>query len=163
MIKISGPIIAGRSVGGISLGSSIEEFEDVLKSVKKWDASSQNKLQDVILESSSGVLCQFEPLGQKVLYLCSGALELHFNGGGVLFNISIWKDCPGVLWEGIGVGSLLRLVEDKMNLFYDEGDEVHYSDQDCGKGISFYAEELSLDENPDQKIRGISVHDWNLR
>ena len=163
MIQAFQSIVAGKSVGEIRLGSSIEEFQGALEDAQIWDASKQITLQNAIRDSSSGVLFQFNSSGQKILYLQSGGLELHFNSDGVLFNILIWGNSPGFLWEGVGVGDSLQLIENKTHLFYDEGEEVHYSLNDLAKGISFYAEECSLDESPNQKIRGISIHDWSLK
>ncbi len=91
-------------------------------------------------------------------------MELHFNGAGVLFNISVFNGYKGALWGYIKVGDPLLTVQKRCNLIYDDGDEMHYPEENSlEKGISFIAEPESLEDAPDQKIVGISVHNWLIK
>jgi gluconate kinase len=55
-------------------------------------------------------------------------------------------------------------VQQRCELAYDDGDEMHYPEESSSaQGIAFLADGQPLEDDPDQVIHGISVHDWALK
>lgn len=163
MISRCAEIIPGKSAAGFDLGASSGEIKSTILELKEWSSSSGEALYEAI-RSESGWLSYVQESGEEILYFGRGMVELHFSDKGVLYNIFLFDRYVGTLWGGVKIGASLSMAQQQCPLEYDEGDEVHYPVEGGGiSGVAFYAEELPLDEAPDQLISGISIHDWSMR
>lgn len=163
MINDYAEIVPGKSAAGFNLGSSISEVKASISDLKEWRPTGEVGLYEAIRSELGWLSYERESGGGRVLYFGGGMIELHFSAKGILFNIFISDGYAGALWEEIKVGSALSVVQSRCPLKYDEGDEMHYpAEESAVVGVAFYAEELPLDEAPDQLISGISVHDWTM-
>ncbi|WP_171014202.1 hypothetical protein [Chitinivorax sp. B] len=162
MVNDCAEIVPGKSAAGFDLGASINEVKSSICSLSEWQTSSGIPLYEAI-RSESGWLAYVRENGEEVLYFGNGMIELNFSAEGVLFNIFISNEYAGALWGDVKVGSPLSMAQQHYPLEYDEGDEMHYPTEESAViGVAFYAEELPLEEAPDQLISGISVHNWSM-
>jgi hypothetical protein len=168
MIDIDAKIVPGKGAAGFHLGQRIDDVKSSISEILEWIPASGKSLFETIGKTSGCLSVAVLHLSNgkrtgEVLYFANGMIELQFNSQGILFDISVFKGYGGMLWETIGIDSKLSLVEGWCGLVYDSGDEMHIPAEDSSvDGLAFYAEEQSLQDSPDQKIVGISVHDWKL-
>ena len=171
MVDLNADIVPGISAAGFRIGQTLAEIQATELSqcvVREWDRS-QDQLHKAIEETEGWLSCDLRILTMPerhgtFLWYQRGAVNLHFNADGVLYEISVWKGYLGRFASAIQIGDRLDKVLAITDLVHDSGDEVHYPVEDGSiRGIGFVAEDTPLENSPDQIISGISVHDWALQ
>jgi hypothetical protein len=166
MVDLSADVIPGFGAAGFTIGQwdSDLKFDDITR----WDRS-RGSLQQII-SSTPGWLrvdltqITFNQFTGYRLYGYRGIVGLQFSPSGQLYNVSVFSGYLGKYAEEIQIGDRLDKVLRFMNLWYDSGDELHYpTEESTVTGIAFIASEVSLEEDPNQVIFGISVHNWDLQ
>lgn len=167
-VDLFADLVPGASAAGFVLGQKLSDVKALLDPAPKQWLREEWSLAEAIdtttdwLEVLSVQLTEGR-CGGNILHYGKGAVSLSFGSDGVLYQVFVSKGYVGALFGSIKVGSKLSLVNDRFMLVYDDGDEMHYPQElNAAKGIAFYAEELPLDDSPEQIIDGISVHDWAL-
>ena len=171
MVDLNADIVPGISAAGFRIGQTLAEIEAAeLRNgaVFVWDRS-RGALGSAIELTDGWLLCDARNLtmperGGTLLWYNRGAVNLHCNADGVLYEISVWQGYSGRFADVIQIGDRLDKVLAFTNLIHDSGDEAHYPvEENLIRGIGFIAEDTPLDNSPDQIIRGISVHNWALQ
>ncbi|WP_202760261.1 hypothetical protein [Delftia acidovorans] len=97
-------------------------------------------------------------LKRRSLYFGKGAVKVHFDENGLIDLIVVGKGYKGSLNKDIRVGEELRFVSKHCEIEYDSVEELHFLvDEEIANRISFYAEEESLDDSPNQRIDRIFI------
>lgn len=170
LIDLYAEVIPEKSAAGFILGQRIEYIKSSITELIHWDQESGKSLQEAIYSTSQWLEVFESDLSINkaargvILYFGRGAITLHFNENGILYDIYVSEGYSGHLWNRIKIGCALSSVQDFCELFYDDADEMHYPTEGSSiSGISFYAEEQSFSCSPDQIIKVISIHNWSLK
>lgn len=168
MIDIDASILPGISAAGFSLGSGFEEILADLPNPLRWNRSLGLSLSNCVADCPGWVSASLNEITSggrsgEALYFGNGKVAMSFNAAGILYNISVFEGYRGLLWGAIKVGDPLSKVLETCGLFYDAGDEMHYPTGEQVNGLAFIAEADPIEDLPDQRIDGISVHDWKLQ
>jgi hypothetical protein len=165
-------IIPGHSAAGFLLGQRFDQFEEVVNVATRWNKSLL-QLSQVVANTEEWLLIENTQLGSFDrphdhkplnawlgcrLYFGKGAVMLHFNSNNLLNYIEIGTGYQGTLYETIRIGDELKSILQFYDLEYDDVEELHFpiNGNDVGL-ISFYAEEQSLDDYPEQIINCMFV------
>jgi len=168
MVDINAAIVPGESSAGFRLGQKFDEVASLIKNLSEWTYAAKWSLSGAISSTPEWLRVPLAEVtgGERngeLLCFGKGMVCLQFGAGGELYSISVEGGYSGLLWGEIKIGDELSLVRKRCGLEYDRGDEMHYPIESSGvKGIAFYAEECSLEDEPNQIISVISVHDWAL-
>jgi len=57
----------------------------------------------------------------------------------------------------------MRSIQEQQPLEYDGGDEMKYPEGQLARGVSFCGTCCALEEDPEQVISCITVHDWSRK
>jgi hypothetical protein len=165
MIDLSAEITPGKSGAGFDIGSSLSDLNELLAYAVKMDTSQVQNLRKLLAASEGFVVITDNSTGEKTVYYGDDIVRLKFNSKGMLYCMYLFEGYKGLFNNCIGIGSKLIDVTKIFPIYYDDHDEMHYPDDECGasvSGIAFYGAEESIDDDPEQVINGISVHDWSL-
>ena len=164
-------IVPGVSAAGFFLGQSLSEFDEVITGASRWDKSLLQigqiidavdewlLIEDSQLRSLGMEWMEEEtPLNGCSLYYGRSAVKLHFGRNAVIDCIEVGEGYKGFLNGTVGIGDHLSSVSQYLEIEYDSGEEMHFPvDDEIAGSISFYAEEESLANSPNQKIDRIFV------
>jgi hypothetical protein len=163
LIDYFADITPGKSAAGFSLGQSINDFGIIVSTAIKWNPSEQGTISAI--SSTPGWLFIDLTLNHSTnsspgyLYIHgAGAISLHFNSNGILNFIKLCHGYKGLLYGAIKIGDKLSSVTKFFDIEYDSVEELHFpTEKSVVKGVSFQAEEETLENSQDQIITGIVV------
>lgn len=164
-------IVPGVSAAGFFLNQSSNQFDEVIAKASRWNRSIIQLgqavdtvegwlLVDDFQLGSPDMECMKEKylLKRRSLYFGKGAVKVHFDENGLIDLIVVGKGYKGSLNKDIRVGEELRFVSKHFEIEYDSVEELHFPvDEEIANRISFYAEEESLDDSPNQRIDRIFI------
>lgn len=167
MIDTDAELIAGRAAAGFHLG---QQYTEHLfgEPITLWSPASGISLSQATLATPAWLRVDVADLtearfqGTEFVY-GHGMVKLRFDACGILYEVVVGAGYTGLAWDSIGVGARLASVRQRCEVIYDATDEMHYPGDRASVGIAFLAEEMPLDNAPDQVIAAISIHDWDLR
>ncbi|KAF0814472.1 hypothetical protein IGB42_01373 [Andreprevotia sp. IGB-42] len=165
-------ITPGQGAAGYFLGQSLKFFHEIVLDAARWDKSLLQLAQAIdgtdewlMIEDAQLRSPDFqyngefsEVLSGRKLYYGRGAVVLHFNQDEVLDCIEIGVGYRGSLYGSVKIGDELKTILQFFDLAYDDAEEMHVPIEGKEMGlISFYAEEQSLVDSPDQRVKAIFI------
>ena len=166
-IDLYADIIPGKSAAGFTIGQKLDDIKSTITNISKWERGKESFME--AYHSNQGWMAAESVFSigdnhcrEEYLYF-KDIVDLHFNTKGILYQIVVNEGYKGALWGDIHVGDKLARVHERCPLYYDD-EEIHYPDDENGpiKGLGIYADNGTLEDEPDQLINGFSIHDWAL-
>lgn len=140
------PIIPGKSMGGLSIGSHISEHAHILKSFAYKEGKS-------FLQGPFHVGYFLDNMSLLVYNVFNGKLS----------KISALAEYEGTLFNKIIIGmSAQEVCHILPDLYYDDEEEVFSLREESGFNIAFENPYLRLEEDPKNLIAEITVYDKSL-
>lgn len=88
-------------------------------------------------------------------------VRLGFNDHDELFYIGLSGSYRGLYLEKFGIGGQLKAIHEETPLEFDDGDEMNYPVGQLANGVSFGGVCRSLEDDPEQRVFYMTVHDWS--
>lgn len=165
-IDLYADIIPGKSAAGFVIGQRFDDIKSSITDLSEWPPGEEQFTQAFHANKGwmnvhTSVFTNTPDSGEYLFY--KDIVELLFNSKGILYQIVVNEGYKGALWGDIHVGDKLARVHERCPLYYDD-EEIHYPDDENGpvKGLGIYADNGTLEDEPDQLINGFSIHDWAL-
>ncbi|MCU1752422.1 hypothetical protein [Pseudomonas sp. 6D_7.1_Bac1] len=165
--NLEAELIPGVSAAGFSLGDSFSNLMRLIGPVDWYEADAG--IHDVLLRSKGwvGVRKKLGFDGGVVVTLTymNSLILLAFECSEVLYRIVVGSGYLGT-FNGVRVGDDLLSLEKNFEIDFNDVDDefLILKDKSYIGGISFITNyRASLMHAPDQTIKFISVHDWDLR
>lgn len=166
-VDLDADLIPGTSAAGWRIGVRLTECGELLRGATDVEYRPGFNLVEAI-DRNIGVLVVRNtfPLrsGNTSVFYGPDVVRFNFNAAGTLFCIWAFEGYRGRAFGRIGIGSPIQEVQSMFPVFYDDGDEMYYPDQEKSpgvpSGIAFIAgQEDAVKETP---IIGVCVHDWDV-
>jgi hypothetical protein len=160
MIDITESAIAGQSIAGVRLGDKLDKYIQFVGQV--LDEHSTPWTNSIAI-NNEGLLMYKYTNGETTLYFKNSILELTFNSEDTLYMVTASNGFKGEVYEGVKLGDPLASIDHP--LYLDETDDVHYLCSEEGEifpGIYFVADGANIDKYPNQKIKEVCVHNWDM-
>jgi hypothetical protein len=166
-VDLDADLIPGTSAAGWRLGVRLTECGELLRGATEVEYQPGFNLVEAI-HRNIGVLVvrNYFPIGSGNTAIFFGAdiVRFDFNAVGALFCVWTFEGYRGRAFGRIGIGSTIQEVQSSFPVFYDDGDEMYYPDQEKSpgvpSGIAFVAyPDDAVKETP---VVGICVHDWDV-
>ena len=159
-------LIPSTSAAGWRIGTRLVECGELLRGATEVENRPGFQLNNAI-NRNVGVLVVRNTFpyksGNTTIIFGADVVRLDFNSAGELFCIWVFEGYRGRAFGRIRIGSSLAEVRSLFSVFYDNGDEMYYPDQELSpsapSGIAFVA---AAEGTRDTPILGISIHDWGI-
>ncbi len=166
-VDLDADLIPGNSAAGWRIGIKLAECGELLRGATEVEYRPGFNLVEAI-DRNVGVLVVRNDLplgsGNTGVFFGPDVVRFDFNAAGRLYCIWAFQGYRGRAFGRIGIGSLIQEVQSLFPVFYDDGDEMYYPDQEKSpgvpSGIGFVAfPEDAVKETP---VVGVCIHDWDV-
>ncbi|WP_431256646.1 hypothetical protein ACQ86G_18280 [Roseateles chitinivorans] len=157
-LELNAPIISGQSAAGFQLGMNVGDIEPLLTTaVRSPDLPRPINAQ--LATGNTFVVVDADDQIRQVFF--GEHVTLAFNARGRLYCISLSGKYLGTYLGKHGIGTPMKDLQEQHPLDYDEGDEMNYPEAQLACGISFGGSCCPLEDDPEQTIVCMTVHDWS--
>lgn len=164
-VDLDADLIPGTSAAGWRIGIKLPECVELLRGATEVEYRLGFNLNEAI-DRNVGVLVVRNCVnsGRTSVFFGADVVRFDFNAAGTLYCIWTFEGYRGRAFSRIGIGSPIQEVQSLFPVFYDDGDEMYYPDQEKSpgvpSGIGFVAfPEDAVKETP---VFGICIHDWDV-
>ena len=156
-VDLHADIVPGEGAAGFQLGVHLTQARSIFARAVRWD-SAQGALREAVAQCDGWLQAPASSYGERQgpsFYYQRGAVELHFNGQGMLATIALFKGYAGALFGKVRIGDELAAVTGFCDVIFDEDEDMHYPKDSAITGLAFGAEFEPLERAPSQRIFGI--------
>ena len=159
-LNLDAPIVAGISAAGFHLGMKVSKVEPLLATASR----SRHIPTPINSQLATGKVFVVTDADDKIRTVFFGEdVRLGFNQLNELYYIGLSGGYRGLYLGKFGIGVPLKAIHEELPLEFDDGDEMNYPLGPLVNGVSFGGACCSLEDDPEQLVFTITVHDWSRR